>query len=118
MAALVAPGLVGCGGHRGTHAAGGGIALTRPDKPVWCPTSSGPGETGQSRPNAPDRGSFDARTNLGLGENQASTKIRASRCSVRVIARDGHNFVLTADFRANRVNLTIARGVVTSIGVY
>lgn len=91
---------------------------SRPDSPVWCPTSSGPRETGQSKPNARVPGSFDARVLLGMKEAAATAKVRASGCLIRVIARDGRYFAITADFRTNRVNVAIEGGLVTSIGVY
>jgi hypothetical protein len=35
-----------------------------------------------------------------------------------VIERDGRHFALTADARPNRIDVTISRGTVTSVGVY
>jgi hypothetical protein len=73
---------------------------------------------GQSQPNHPAGGSFDTRILLGMGEAPASAKVRREGCVVRVIARDGQGFPVTADYRRNRVNLTIEHGHVTSVGVY
>jgi hypothetical protein len=53
-----------------------------------------------------------------MTEHQAESTIRESGCSARIIARDGRGFALTADFMADRVNLRIERGLVTSVGVY
>lgn len=53
-----------------------------------------------------------------MSEDQAAVEIRRSGCLVRVIARDGRHFPLRGDFRANRVNLTVDRGLVSSVGVY
>jgi len=111
--------LAGCGGHGATP--GGQMseaAIIRPAGPVWCPTTTGPVETKQNRPNAPAPGSFDTRTLLGMTESRATATATQHRCLVRVIERNGHKFALTADFRGNRVNLVIGRGIVTSVGVY
>jgi hypothetical protein len=53
-----------------------------------------------------------------MTERHAESTIRESGCSARLIERDGRRFALTTDFRANRVNLRIERGLVTSVGVY
>lgn len=92
--------------------------ITPPDGPVWCPTSSRPPQSRQSKPNTPADGSFDTRILLRMTEEQAIAKVRDAGCLLRVIGRDGHGFALRADFRANRVNVTIEQGRVTSVGVY
>ena len=53
-----------------------------------------------------------------MTEEHATSRVRQAGCLVRVVARDGRHFALTADYRGNRVNLTIERGEVTSVGVY
>lgn len=92
------------------------VKVTHPAQPVWCPT--GRSSLRQSAPNSPVHRSFDTRSLLGESEDQAEAMARRFHCSWRVIERDGHRFALTADLRLNRVNVTITRGRVTSVGVY
>lgn len=85
---------------------------------MWCPTSTGPGDAKQNQPNAPGGQSFDTRQLLGLAEGQAAATAKRQGCLIRVIERDSRKFPLRADFRANRVNVVIEGGAVTSVGVY
>lgn len=108
--------LAGCGGHA---AAGRTTAGSPPaGGAIWCPTSSRATESRQSKPNWPADKSFDTRTLLGLTQAQATARTARWQCSLRVIERNGKKFILTADFRSNRINLVIAHNKVTSVGVY
>jgi hypothetical protein len=110
-AVLVVAVLAGCGGAGGGGAgggggrggAGGGPNLVSLAKPMWCPISG------------PDR--FDVRRLLGQQAATAYSEIAAHRCVWRVIERDGTHLAATADFRANRVDLAIRRGVVTGLQI-
>ncbi|QBI18848.1 hypothetical protein ER308_04355 [Egibacter rhizosphaerae] len=50
---------------------------------------------------------------VGLGEQEATERLEAEGASVRVVYRDGELFVVTDDFRPDRVNLHIEDGEVT-----
>jgi hypothetical protein len=93
-------------------------AIIRPTGAVWCPTTTRPINAKQNKPNSPGLGSFDTRTLLGLKETEATADAQRHGCTVRLVERDGHEFGLLADFRPNRVNVVISRGIVTSVGVY
>jgi len=54
---------------------------------------------------------------VGLGELEATSVLEAAGFSVRVAERDGEPFMLTKDYRTDRVNLVVAGGVVTSVWV-
>jgi hypothetical protein len=105
--------LAGCGSHSGTvrH-----VSVTRPGAPIWCPTARS--SLRQSAPNARSPRSFDTRTLLGLGDARAAAEAQRQGCTWRVISRDGHNYILTADLRLDRVDAALERGIVVSVGVY
>jgi hypothetical protein len=56
--------------------------ITRPNRAIWCPTSSGvtdpPGRL--SRPNRPAPGSFDTRSLLGQTAHEAAAEARRHGC--------------------------------------
>jgi hypothetical protein len=54
---------------------------------------------------------------IGLDEQVAAERIEAAGLSVRVIDRDGEPFLATADYRTDRVNLSIVGGVVIAASV-
>jgi hypothetical protein len=51
---------------------------------------------------------------LGLGEEEFARLIEESPCSLRVVQRDGHAMVGTADVNRFRVNICVEHGKVTS----
>lgn len=55
----------------------------------------------------------DVQGLVGLTENDASAWCEEARLTTRVTARDGQRFVVTMDYRLDRVNLVIDDGVVT-----
>jgi hypothetical protein len=54
---------------------------------------------------------------VGLSEQVAATCAANEGWSIRVVARDDEEFMVTADYRADRVNLTVENDVVTAISV-
>lgn len=54
---------------------------------------------------------------LGLPESEATKVAMANGWVVRIAARDGEFFMLTQDYRENRVNLSVKRGKVIAITV-
>jgi hypothetical protein len=58
---------------------------------------------------------FDARTLLDMSETQAKARARRYGCVVRVAARDGKGLPLTADERADRVDVRLEDGVVVEV---
>lgn len=58
-----------------------------------------------------------AQTLVGLSEEEAMKVATGNGWAVRIAMRDGEGFMLTADYRQDRVNLTIANGVVTAVTV-
>ena len=59
----------------------------------------------------------DAAKLLGLNENTAVACAENEGWGVRVVQRDGEEFMVTADYRADRVNLVVENDVVTSVTV-
>jgi predicted urease superfamily metal-dependent hydrolase len=54
---------------------------------------------------------------IGLTEDEAR-KVAAERgWAVRVAMRDGEAFMLTTDYREDRVNLTVEKNAVTSVQI-
>lgn len=88
------------------------------DKPVTGGGSGGavvepsPGD-GWSGGSEPDPG-VTLPDVVGLTETEATVALEEAGFMVRVAERDGEMFMLTRDYRADRVNLVIAGGVVTS----
>jgi hypothetical protein len=58
-----------------------------------------------------------AKKLIGLTEAEAQKVATELGWQVRVAIRDGEAFMLTKDFQTNRVNLTIAAGLVTAVVV-
>lgn len=58
-----------------------------------------------------------ARELVGLTEKTAVTCAESEGWGVRVVHRDGEDFMVTADYRADRVNLVVENDVVTSVTV-
>jgi hypothetical protein len=54
---------------------------------------------------------------LGLPESEATKVAMANGWIVRIAARDGEFFMLTEDYRENRVNLSVKRGKIIAITV-
>ena len=50
---------------------------------------------------------------IGLTETDAVAKIKAAGMKSRVRVRDGQAFIGTADYRLDRVNLSVANNLVT-----
>jgi hypothetical protein len=92
--------------------------VIRPPRPVWCPTSSRATDARENTPNSRRLGSFDARVLLGLTQSQATAIAVHEGCTVRVIANNGHHFLLTADFGRDRIDLVVKHGVITDVGVF
>ena len=57
----------------------------------------------------------EANTLLGMSEAEATSTAEANGWVVRIAERDGEQFALTMDYNWQRVNLTIADGVVTYV---
>lgn len=89
--------------------------VTRPARPVWCPTVFHAQTAGLSKPNHRVTGSFDTRTLLGRGAPDAAVIARQHGCSWRVVNQGA---VLTADGRPDRVDADVINGRVTAVGVY
>jgi hypothetical protein len=56
----------------------------------------------------------DAETLVGLSESEALDTAKANGWDARVVSRDGEDFAITMDYRADRVNLTVVDDVVTA----
>ena len=54
---------------------------------------------------------------VGMSEASASMKLEAGGFIVRIVARDGEYFPVTADYSVNRVDLEINGGKVTAVSV-
>ena len=97
LGTAAAVGLAGCGGTAA----------------IWCPTTSRPQATGQSKANSPAPASFNANVLLGRTLKQANATATRHGCTVRMLGAANH-----LDYRPNRVDLTISDGIVNSVGVY
>lgn len=58
---------------------------------------------------------FDADTLIGLSKDAAMGKLTALRKTYRVVKEDGEAFIITCDYRPDRVNLTIVSGKVSQV---
>jgi hypothetical protein len=98
-----------------------------PPQPVDPGTGVSPGDSGGGSPG--DGGAIEpgilpttlteesAKSLIGLTENEA-VKVAAERgWTVRVAMRDGEAFMLTKDYLANRVNLTVMKTLVTAVTI-
>lgn len=54
---------------------------------------------------------------VGLTEKVATTCAENEGWNVRIVAKDGEEYMVTADYRSDRVNLTIVNDVVTAVNV-
>jgi hypothetical protein len=54
---------------------------------------------------------------IGLTKENALLKIKASGLKSRIVEEDDESFIVTMDYVVNRFNLTIGKGVVTSVFV-
>lgn len=52
---------------------------------------------------------------IGLTENRAMILCRDSGLECRTATRDGAHFIMTADYRKNRANLTVTQGYVSKV---
>lgn len=55
----------------------------------------------------------DAGTFIGMEENAARTAIEAQGYVMRVIARDGENYIITLELNTNRINVAVVNGIIT-----
>lgn len=96
------------------------VVVDRPAHAVWCPTRSDVTDPvahlGSS--NRATSGSFDTRNLLGLTVQKATDVARAHGCLLRVIQRNGHGLIITADALTDRVNVSVDHGTVTATGVW
>jgi hypothetical protein len=58
-----------------------------------------------------------AKKLVGLSEAEATKVATGNGWTIRIAMRDGKSFMLTTDFRDNRVNFTVDNGVVTAVTV-
>lgn len=63
----------------------------------------------------PEGGSWDANELLGKSEQDAEKLAKDNGCTVRVTERDGQGLPATMDFRSERVNVSVDKGVVTKV---
>ena len=59
----------------------------------------------------------DAQKLVGLSEEEATKVATGNGWTVRVAERDGESFMLTTDYRTDRVNLTVKKGRVTAVTI-
>lgn len=58
-----------------------------------------------------------AKTLVGMDEQAAVDSIITNGFTYRVVSRDGEDFVVTMDYRFDRINLTIVKSIVTDVSV-
>lgn len=113
------------------------IAVAEPSIPEPAPVEPGDGNSTPGSPGSGSSGSgggsvdpggppsveiapipeAEAATLVGLGEDEAIKVATSKGWASRVVARDGESFMVTTDFRPDRVNLTVDGGKVTSVSV-
>jgi hypothetical protein len=54
------------------------------------------------------------KTVIGLTEHQAKAMLEAYGYRVRIVQRDREHYIVTMDYRTDRVNITIINGKVTN----
>jgi hypothetical protein len=86
-------------------------AWAHPPDPVPCPER--PRSDSSSR--LGQRGSFDARTLIGMAERDANALALEHGCTMRVAARDGEGYALSADERIDRVDVHVEDGHVVGV---
>lgn len=92
---------------------------------VTVPGSSGSGSSGSGSSGGGSSGDVpaaairdeDAQKLVGLSEEEATKVATGNGWAVRVAERDGESFMLTTDYRTDRVNLTVKNGRVTAVTV-
>jgi len=67
-----------------------------------------------SDPTVAEIGAAEAESLVGLSETEALELAKTNGWEVRVVSRDGEDFAITMDYRADRVNLTVVDDVVTA----
>jgi hypothetical protein len=95
--------LTGCGGR---SSGSGLVHIARPPRPVFCP-QTGTQQTGN--------GSFDARTLLGMPYANAAMTSAKHGCKSRVVMRNGQHLAVTADFRPDRVDVSVDHDIVVAV---
>jgi hypothetical protein len=98
-----------------TTAPGGG--------PTSVPTPTAPGGVPACnataplpRPNQPQDYTVELNAALaGCPEAQVEARAKATGWTTRVVSRDGEDFMVTMDYNASRLNLTVVNGVVTGV---
>jgi hypothetical protein len=83
------------------------------DEPGSSPGSPGDGSGDVIDPGFPDGQQPDAPDVVGRTEAEATAVVEQSGFTVRVVARDGEYYMITQDFRTDRVNLVVEAGRVT-----
>lgn len=59
----------------------------------------------------------DAEKLVGLTEDEATKVATGAGWTIRVVSRDGEDFMVTTDWQENRVNITVVDGKVTAVTV-
>lgn len=54
----------------------------------------------------------------GLSEDQACERAAAQNAPLRVVHRDGEDFIVTADYNPRRVNISVRDGIVVTAERY
>jgi len=106
---LAAASVAACGGQSLAV-----VVVTRPARPVWCPTIFHGQTSGMSSPNPRVARSFDTRVLLGHTQIAAASVARSHGCSLRVVNQGG---VETADGRPTRIDIDVNHGIITATGV-
>jgi hypothetical protein len=88
------------------------------------PATSSPGETTQTPPVSdpidsaePVEPTVDASLYVGLTVEEATAVALDAGFYIRVVSVDGESFQVTADYRTDRLNLTVVAGKVSSVQV-
>ena len=66
----------------------------------------------------PDNDTTGAESYIGLSEEDATEKARAEGYDHRIVARDGEEFMVTMDYREDRINFSIENGRVVKADFY
>ena len=56
---------------------------------------------------------INAEQLIGLPIHQARSICADSGCTLRVQAQDGQRFIVTADYRTNRINVEVDNGIIS-----
>lgn len=68
-------------------------------------------------PAVPDSVAELAEEVVGMSEAEAGAAVKDAGCVLRIVERDGEAYMVTQDYRTDRVNVTIVAGVVTAASV-